>query len=76
MRLLQISDATCYQALVYLTATIPNSNRGSEEGFYIFSPYFLIEKPHIFSAGKHKRLEKSQFEDRGDIGYGGESVFV
>jgi len=35
-----------------------------------------IEKPQIWSAGKLKRLEKSQFvEDVGDIGYGVGSVF-
>ncbi|MDH5624016.1 MAG: hypothetical protein OEY39_06060, partial [Candidatus Bathyarchaeota archaeon] len=29
--------------------------------------YCLMGKPHIWSAGKHKRLEKSQFvEDFGD----------
>jgi hypothetical protein len=35
-----------------------------------------IEKPQIWSAGKDKRLEKSQFvEDVGDVGYGVGSVF-
>jgi hypothetical protein len=35
-----------------------------------------IEKPQIWSAGKHKRLEKSQFvENVGDVGYGVGSVF-
>jgi hypothetical protein len=37
----------------------------------------LMGKPHILSAGKHKRLEKSQFvEDFGDVGYGVGSVSV
>jgi len=34
-----------------------------------------VEKPQIWSAGKHKRLEKSQFaEDVGDVSYGVGSV--
>jgi len=36
-----------------------------------------MERPHIWSAGKHKRLEKSQFvENLGDVGYGAGSVSV
>jgi hypothetical protein len=47
------------------------------EGFYTFIPYCLMERPHIWSADKHKRLEKSQFvEDLGDVGYGVGSVSV
>ena len=47
------------------------------EGFYTFIPYCLMERPHIRSADKHKRLEKSQFvEDLSDVGYGVGSVSV
>ncbi len=36
-----------------------------------------MERPYIWSADKHKRLEKSQFvEDLGDVGYGVGSVSV
>jgi len=36
-----------------------------------------MERPHIWSADKHKRLEKSHFvEDLGDVGYGVGSVSV
>ena len=46
-----------------------------EKDFYTFIAYCLIERPHIWSAGK--RLGKSQFvEDLGDLGYGVGSVSV
>ena len=47
------------------------------EGFYTFIPYCLMERPHVWSADKHKQLEKSPFvEDLGDVGYGVGSVSV